>query len=92
MCIINHLAKLYYVIINFFCFQVTICEADSTTNTDSESTVDYGSDSNDSSDSSKSDYYSHSEPEFVEDVDSESDSENRCPDCNPKVLMKTKYV
>ena len=77
-------------------FPVTVCEADSTTSSYLEATVVYASDCNNSSNSSKSDYYQHSEPKFVEDLDSESEAEydsdhfkNQCQGCNPKVLTKT---
>ena len=79
-------------------FPVTVCEADSTTTTSNlQATIDYSSDHNDSSnwrDSSESDNYQHSEPEFVEDFNTESDAEyneNCHQGCNPKILTKTTY-
>ena len=62
--------------IQSFPFLVTVCEADSTTNFNSDTdTISYGDQSTESD--RESNYYSHFEPEFIENSNSESDSESQ---------------
>ena len=67
-------------IFKFYSLKVTVCEADSMTNTDSGATICYESHGSESCESKTDErnYYSHSEPEFVKDISSESDMENQC--------------
>ena len=71
-----HLLIICFHISNSFPFLVAICEADSATKFDCDTnTISYEDQS--TKNDRESNYYSHSEPEFVEDSNSESDSESQ---------------